>query len=144
MLKGTVCLIVSALLSCGNAWAQERPPQLPDKAPFETADLASECSELMKDPAASLISAFNVGHCNGFVSGVLLTYQMGVPDKDKTYCVPSGVTIGQVIGVFLKYADEYPSALHLDAGLSLVVAMTVAFPCGEEHSKSEQIAHPIA
>jgi hypothetical protein len=136
--------MISALLSCGNAWAQERPPQLPDKAPFETGDLASECRELIQDPAASLISAFNAGHCNGFISGVLLTSQTGSPDKNKTYCVPGGVTLGQVIGVFLKYADEYPSALHLDAGFSLVVAMTVAFPCGEEHSKSEQVARPIA
>jgi len=40
-----------------------------------------------------------------------------------------GVTVGQVMLVFLKYVDNHPEELHLPAAVVVSRAMLAAFPC---------------
>lgn len=63
--------------------------------------------------------------------GLCLGYVMGVTDvnlRDKI-CTPSGVTIGQLQSITIKYLNDYPDRLHYSADSLVLDALRKAFPC---------------
>jgi hypothetical protein len=69
---------------------------------------------------------FSSGECAGYMWAI-----MDFNPAIKWYCAPEGVTLGQLIKVFLKYMDEHPEQLHEDASLMLLRSLRKAFPCKE-------------
>jgi hypothetical protein len=59
-----------------------------------------------------------------------MEYMHGVIDaKRSTYCIPSGVTPGQLIEVVTKHIEQQPEKRHLAAPLIIEAAIKKAFPC---------------
>jgi hypothetical protein len=78
-----------------------------------------------------------MGFCMGYFSAVqdqiqnerlLLAPPNVEPDEKPLYCVPSGVTVGQLIKVFLKYASDHPESLHEPRDFIIRMALGEAFP----------------
>lgn len=46
-----------------------------------------------------------------------------------SFCIPEGVTLGQLIDVALKDLKENPQTRHEPAGSLLLKSFTAAFPC---------------
>lgn len=66
----------------------------------------------------------HTGFCYGYLDGLT-----DGAAEIKYFCLPDRVTLGQLKSVFLKYAIENPSVLHLPAGAVAGAAFIVAFPC---------------
>jgi hypothetical protein len=66
------------------------------------------------------VEALKEGLCAGFIEG--LTY-IG------TFCVPSGVTSGQVVAVVVKYIEARPERMHEQFGKLAIEALRAAWPC---------------
>jgi hypothetical protein len=59
-----------------------------------------------------------------------MEYMQGVVDaKITTYCIPSGVTPGQLIDIVTKYIEGQPAKRHLSAPLLIETAIKSSFPC---------------
>ena len=69
----------------------------------------------------------NSATCHGYISGVY-DHVLGVT-KSGVLCLDSGVTIGQAVKIFMKYADENPSKLNKSAELLVENSMYDAFKC---------------
>ncbi len=48
-------------------------------------------------------------------------------------CIPKGVSIGQVLAVFLAYARSHVAQWHEGAWTHYLLAMHAAFPCKDEY-----------
>ena len=47
-------------------------------------------------------------------------------------CVPDGVSLEQVMRVFVKFAEEHPEWLHKSAGMMFTMSLYQVFPCDSE------------
>ena len=47
----------------------------------------------------------------------------------KVFCLPEGVTLGQLRAIVVKGWRDKPEGLHLPASLSAIVILQTAFPC---------------
>ena len=71
------------------------------------------------------------GTCSGYLAGV---FDSAVILKASSVaklniCAQSGVTLGQLIKIFIKWANDNPGDLHVDASIIAMGAFAVAFPC---------------
>lgn len=94
--------------------------------------LAQKCRELIngdEHPDMSVTAAQGV--CLGYIDGVLdtLVLSKGFWSASDVICVPEGVTSDQAVRVFVKYADEHPEKLHLNAPDIILDSLEKAFPC---------------
>lgn len=93
-------------------------------------------------------NSFSRGVCMGYLDGVTDgvikaeadQYLMAFMDAGQTgarppelghgaFCIPKGVTLGQLKQVVIKHLRDYPQFTHLNAGNLAVAAMGIAFPC---------------
>jgi len=91
-------------------------------------DLLEYCYEI---ETASDFGTFNAGMCAGYILGAI--------DADRSlgsvwgvtaiYCVPDGVTVGQLVKIVRKYLLEYPEELHQVAAGLVIVAIAEVYPC---------------
>jgi hypothetical protein len=65
----------------------------------------------------------NSGMCMGYITGVVDSYNNFV------FCIPTGVTIGQMKDILKKYMDENPAKLHESAVDIVASAMKKDFSC---------------
>ena len=72
------------------------------------------------------------GVCTGFLQGVHDTnealQQLGYLSED-IYCIPQHVREGQLIRVFVNYANRNPEKLHIAASSLVIYAYIDEFPC---------------
>lgn len=68
-----------------------------------------------------------VGWLDGFHSGL----SVGNNTEDFLRCVPPHLSRAQHTRIFLKYAEQNPELLHMDAGVIYAIALFEAFPCPE-------------
>lgn len=90
-------------------------------------DLFDRCNSLLTIKAGQVASGYDAGVCMGYLTG-FMDYH-----KHITGCVPEGITRGQVISIFMKYANENPDILHL-AGFYLMkdAVRKTLWPCREK------------
>jgi hypothetical protein len=71
------------------------------------------------------------GACRGYLEAVEDTYHTASRWQgfETGICMPEGVTVGQLVKVWIKYANENPETLHLTASGGVLNAYTQAFPC---------------
>ena len=100
---------------------------IPAEADYYTGnDLAEDCeakNNMLKQGAC-------IGFVTGLNQGVFLT--SSISKSKKIFCAPRGVSVGQLVKVAVKFMKENPEVLHLSAGIILMRAYRVAFPCNEQ------------
>lgn len=93
-------------------------------------------SELQRDCAIGEKDGhyYESGKCGSFITGTEAGYGLSVYWNKLTpdYCLPDGVTQGQVAKVVVKYMDDHPEKLHLRAEILVINSLIAAFPCTPE------------
>jgi hypothetical protein len=59
---------------------------------------------------------------------LVVSFEAGVPIVD-AFCIPKGVTMGQMIAVVVKYVDEHPEDMHSEFLFLAHEALLTAWPC---------------
>ncbi|MFO0345018.1 MAG: Rap1a/Tai family immunity protein [Labrys sp. (in: a-proteobacteria)] len=75
-----------------------------------------------------------IGFFMGYLAGVSAIRQYNFElnkENFNLWCAPKGVTIGQAIAIFVKWAKENPNAWHQRQAAAVAVALRQAFPCSE-------------
>lgn len=80
--------------------------------------------------------AFQAGRCVGFMEGgrqglefaIFIAMKLKGTDKP-SFCVPDGVTNGQLGQVLIQYFERHPAELHEPAVGLFSSALVEAFPC---------------
>lgn len=81
--------------------------------------------------------ALEYGYCMGFIDGVTdndaayvfaRMFAAGASYKP-SYCIPNGVTLGQMRAVFMKHMRDHPQDLHFPAQAQVLISLQSAFPC---------------
>ena len=69
--------------------------------------------------------------CLGYIVGVVDSFNTtyALKGEDRVFCIPPGVTSGQLVLVLKKSMQEHPETLHLPASAHTLSALTAAFPC---------------
>ena len=73
-----------------------------------------------------------LSECIGYISGVVDAGTIASQRNENgkfPVCIPETVSKGQLVRVYLKYADNHPERLHLVAATLVVEALATAFPC---------------
>ena len=97
-------------------------------------DFLEPCSgidgEQKGDPASIRNDATCVAWVEGFREGFTVHNELlGVPQRDRMACIPSGVTNVQIIRVMKKYIAENPDKAHHATKLIASLALARAFSC---------------
>ena len=69
--------------------------------------------------------------CYGFVTGARLLGSLyeDKPPEARLFCIPHGVKNEQLARVYLKYLEQHPEKIHLNASSLLIECFTISFPC---------------
>jgi Rap1a immunity proteins len=72
--------------------------------------------------------------CLYYVGGMyqMLRLMQGVGELQNAsirFCVPDNITTGQALRVYVRYMENNPNKLHLDAHVLALMAWVHAFPC---------------
>lgn len=75
----------------------------------------------------------DMSSCFGYITATYDTEEFyeqfeGVPDY---VCLPQGVTVGQMADVVIAYLRRSPEVRHKAASSLVLVALGIAFPCGQ-------------
>src|SRR6266704_3564899 len=106
-------------------------PSLQAETKLTTAsELADNCAAMdssgnMRDPGAFL----STGLCLGYLMGALQADNIRTKilgDKPSS-CLPATFTTGQMVKIFLKYINDHPERLHLNAALVVLDSLFAAF-----------------
>ena len=70
-------------------------------------------------------------YCLGYVTGIVEATDTYVEWKkmESGFCIPAGVSRGQLESVAVKYLKDNPSKLHLNAASLVANALSHSFPC---------------
>ena len=68
--------------------------------------------------------------CSGYIAGISDAHGtfVGWGDMGPKFCVPKGVTVGQLMKVAVKHLNDFPEALHYNASGLVSQALFGAFP----------------
>jgi hypothetical protein len=96
--------------------------------------LLKNCNAALEyqDSKAQPDSFINVGHCIGYVTGIMDTIEMwnAVDKNGSMVCLPNGgISPEQGIRVVVKYLKDHPEKLHLASNGLVWEAFLKAFPC---------------
>lgn len=88
-------------------------------------------SGILLNKYCSSESRYEQGMCLGYIVGVVDSFNTtyAVKGEKKIFCIPAGVTSGQLVLVMKKSMQEHPETLHLPASAHTLSALTAAFPC---------------
>lgn len=105
--------------------------------PTANALTGSSLLEYCKDMAGRNFT-FHAGSCVSTIDTtrkMLDKYQGDIIGRTNAVCLPdevnSAVGLEQLVRVVLKYLEDNPESLHIEAWGLVVVALVEAFPCNE-------------
>jgi Rap1a immunity proteins len=103
---------------------------VPGMAKGETVEeLAAKCVDHPQPMTTrdAVNSAYCAGYMSGTADGVIL---LGETSSVRAiWCLPEGVTYGQMKKIFVKWTDNHPEALQWNARAGVALALHDAFPC---------------
>lgn len=69
--------------------------------------------------------------CYGYLEAVSDTFERAAVWEgfESDICMPVGVTVGQLLKIWIKWANEHPEDLHFEASSIVLNAYIAAFPC---------------
>lgn len=90
-------------------------------------------SGILLNKYCSSESRYEQGMCLGYIVGVVDSFNTtyAVKGEKRIFCIPPGVTSGQLVLVLKKSMQEHPETLHLPASAHTLSALTAAFPCNQ-------------
>jgi Rap1a immunity proteins len=103
-------------------------------------ELQGECSAALKlfnkEPVAGEDDFIKIGHCIGFVTGVMQTAALGKAsprnrsskEPVRDFCDPPDLSVEQVVRTALKRLQSKPEELNLDASVIVLRALNEGFP----------------
>lgn len=96
--------------------------------------LLTDCSiainvmeDVSKEPTQITSTAYCLGHVRG--ADDMHNLYRAVSKSKPLYCMPSGVTMGQMVRIIVKYLKENPEQLHEDGTMLIAAALRDAYPC---------------
>lgn len=106
-------------------------------AGFRTgSDVAHDCKVWARWQNSDTIPATDateasrcIGYIQGAIDAYIFTAAKNWARPPESICVPQGFKDEQAILIVLKYLDNHPEILHLDAGGIVWTALHSAFPC---------------
>ncbi|PMZ76949.1 Rap1a/Tai family immunity protein [Pseudomonas sp. FW305-70] len=101
---------------------------------YDGNELLGQCQQYIR--AADGEASFNqvdAGVCAGYVQGVESTVGFYSDDlaNDAKFCVPNGVTNGQLVRIVVKYLKDNPKQLNLTRTGLVWSALKDAYPCNK-------------
>lgn len=89
-------------------------------------------NELLSDCEGT--DEFNRGWCTGRIVGYTqgLNHGLDLGGSVGLYCLPEGVTLGQLRDVTVKFLNDHPERRHEKDTLLMLDAMSEAFPCPKQ------------
>jgi len=72
------------------------------------------------------------GYCLGLIKGIgdmQVIYAVWFKSQNEIFCVPKGVSIGQLTRVVIKFLKDNPAILHEANTCLIVKALRNAYPC---------------
>jgi hypothetical protein len=88
----------------------------------------------MKDKEGSPVDAGECyGYVTGFNHGVGMAYD--IVGQPQPYCLPDGVTHGQMMRVLIKFIKDHPEKAHKLTGVLEIESFMDAFPCKQPSKK---------
>lgn len=100
-----------------------------DLEPPTVGGLAAQCRYVVRGAEGqqnSDVDDISGAMCLGYVMGES-EGQLARPNP--MYCAPNAVTIGQMVRIFLKWADSHPELHHVGRIYGLRASQIEAFPC---------------
>jgi hypothetical protein len=95
----------------------------PAKSGYETGnDLFAACTGTDSSSGAGYFL------CYGYISGIV-DYSYYVNVGSNQFCVPAGVTKGQLKDTLIAFLRRNPKDRHLSASVIVVAALREAYPC---------------
>lgn len=112
---------------------------LPSYAYSADANIVAGCRHAVnradgKEIPSDSATFFQLGICNGFIRGLeeaFMFWREAEPDPVLLICIPEKVSYGQATRIFVKYLNEHPERLHLDAMTLVMESFGESFPCGQ-------------
>lgn len=118
-------ILLSILLICAGSFVAR-----PANAAFLSGtQLLSYCNVSERSRTFHQESAMCMAYIAGVVDGT--NGLRGAFNLTDGFCLPAGVSIGQLQAVAHQYLRQNPAELHRDASLLVWTAMKQAFPCGQ-------------
>jgi hypothetical protein len=70
-------------------------------------------------------------YCLGRIEGLTDMHRLAVEraGMPPLFCVPTGVAMGETIGVVVRYLETHPDALPVAGGVATLQALQDAYPC---------------
>jgi len=70
-------------------------------------------------------------YCKAFIQGVVEEYKHITSDHNvpKQYCLPSAISVKELVGIYIKSIDDNPMFLDKSAVFTLNYALSDSFPC---------------
>ena len=114
-------LLLSVLLFDTNALAKSKG--------FSANDILTGCRLSMTPPDRRLTPSegIDVGTCIGIVGAILA--HAGRFDRERRFCPPTGVNIGQATAVLVKYLESRPETWHTDFRALTLIVLGQTWPC---------------
>jgi len=113
---GIMVVGMLAALGCGEAMAANGN------------DLLKWCQDVDSDNTATK-SSFGSGYCMGTMSTVYTLVNYINSGLSVEMCPPPEVTNEQMARIVVKYLQQSPEVLHLDAAALTFSALRTAYPC---------------
>ena len=100
--------------------------------------LLEDCQKYLGDEQySSYTDSLKAGICAGYLLGVTDTVELWDQwvamweASKKTHCLPEAAEFDQLAKVVVKYLEDNPADLHLNASFLVQLAFMEAFPCTE-------------
>ena len=95
-------------------------------------DLANHCRflEISLDGDSRLTP--KAALCAGIFHGVMQTLsneEFVFPKNERLFCIPNGVTVGQMMRIFMKFSRDNPDLIHQEYISVIYASVVEAFPC---------------
>jgi hypothetical protein len=72
---------------------------------------------------------FMQGTCLGVMAGIQFLATEATKDTDHPVCIPADATLGQILGVVVRYLHQKPHRLHESFMYLALAAVAEAWPC---------------
>lgn len=95
-------------------------------------DYMKDCRRYLDGSLADYEGGLHDGLCIGYTRGVIETHWGWQQFAGReTFCLPDEAENDQFIRVAVKYLEDHPAQLHIQAAISIQIALREAFPCEE-------------
>ncbi len=119
-----------AILAAFAVTAQAQTAPVLSYSGFSGEDIINRCGTMpAKDQQlGAAVEVFRT-ECLAYIRGFLDGYSVAANSKDAAFCLPDGVSPGQMAKVIIKFGADHPEKLWMKANEFTLLALKGAYPC---------------